>query len=655
MDPEMTEGTRRRVAVACQGGGSHTAFTAGVLDRLLAESEPAYEIVALTGTSGGGICAFLAWYGLVSERDEEAGRERARALLAQVWDDIAATDPVVAATNRLGVWWADARDSGVALPAASPYASGVSAWTTRYLRRALERAVPPDELAHAVATLPETAPTLHLGAVDVERGTFRTFTERDVTIDAVLASAAVPTVFRAVTVDDDGRERRYWDGLFSQNPPVHDLLAGVDVDRKPEEIWLVRINPQRRESVPTDLGAIADRRNELSGNLSVNQELAFIRRVNEWVAAGTLSGPYRQVAVRTVGLDEDRLTTPLTPASKLDCRPAFVAELRAEGRRAATDFLDAERNRRLVRGVVDATWNTDNPAPSAYLTDDFELHAVGAEKRTGPAAYGTYAERVRGAFEGFELRVETSVAERDRVALTWTARGRHVGRCFGVAPSDEVVTFRGVEVARVVETDGGAAVAETWLSLDDVGLTAATRTAGDPPVLQTVVTPVVADVGGAAEARRLAVAHAERLWGHEHDRPAAVARLLVDRSHVFHGTVDDVEGRDAYVAVIQSYREAFPDLRVSVRDVVAEGNRVIVRAAMTGTHRRPFAGVEPSGRRVEAHWAFVHEVSEGRITATGMLDSQRWLRDQLSARPLPARRRDGRAVDEEPGDRRRNP
>jgi hypothetical protein len=76
---------------------------------------------------------------------------------------------------------------------------------------------------------------------------------------------------------------------------------------------------------------------------------------------------------------------------------------------------------------------------------------------------------------------------------------------------------------------------------------------------------------------------------------------------------------------------------------------------MTGTHRRPFAGVEPSGRRVEAHWAFVHEVSEGRITATGMLDSQRWLRDQLSARPLPARRRDGRAVDEEPGDRRRNP
>ncbi|AUV83568.1 hypothetical protein C2R22_19560 [Salinigranum rubrum] len=636
----MSEERRRRVAVACQGGGGHTAFTAGVLDRLLAEPNPAYEIVALTGTSGGGICAFLAWYGLVSEPDEAAGRERARTLLAQVWDDIAATNPVVAATNRLGVWWTHARDSGVALPTAGPYDSGVSTWTEWYLRRALERAVPPEELARVVATLPEGAPTLHLGAVDVRRGTFRTFTERDVTVDAVLASTAIPTLFRAVTVADDGRERQYWDGLFSQNPPVRDLLAGVPTDRKPEEIWLVRINPQRREDVPTTLDAISDRRNELGGNLSVNQELAFIRRVNEWVASGALSEPYRQVAVRCVGLDEDRLDTTLTPASKLDCRPSFIDDLQREGRRAATDFLDAERNRRLVRGTVDALWNTESPAASVYLADDFELHAPDSGEGTGPAAYEAYVGRIRDAFEGFELHVEADVAEGDRVALMWVARGRHVGRLFGVDPSNEVVSLRGVETARVVESEGGPVVAEAWLSVDDTGLVSVRDVTDDPPVPETMATPVVADMGGTAEARELAVAHAERLWG-DHRRPSEVARELVDRSHVFRRALDDVEGRDAYAAFVQSYRDAFPDLRVSVRDVVAEGDRVVVRAAMTGTHRNPFAGVEPSGRRVEARWTFVHEVAEGRITATGMVDDHRWLRDQLSVRPLSVWERDG--------------
>jgi predicted ester cyclase len=70
--------------------------------------------------------------------------------------------------------------------------------------------------------------------------------------------------------------------------------------------------------------------------------------------------------------------------------------------------------------------------------------------------------------------------------------------------------------------------------------------------------------------------------------------------------------------------------------VVAEGDRVVVRAVMTGCHRAPFEGIEPSGRRVEARWTFVHELAAGRIVATGMGDDHRWLRDQLSARPLSA-------------------
>ena len=639
----MTEETRSRVAVACQGGGSHTAFTAGVLDRLLSEPDPAYRIVALTGTSGGAICAFLAWYGLASTDDEAAGRERARTLLTQVWDEIEADDPVTAMANWAGVWLTRARESGAPVPQVSPYDSGVSGWTERYLRSALERAVPPAELARVVASQREqrTGPSLHLGAVDVVRGTFRTFTERDVTVDAVLASAAIPSVFRAATVESDGEERQYWDGLFSQNPPIRDLLAGRAAEEKPEEIWLVRINPQRRETVPTSLEAIGDRRNELAGNLSVSQELAFIRRVNEWVAGGHLPETYRPVAVRTICLDGDDLTPPreLTPASKLDCRPSFVAALTAAGDAAAGQFLVRERNRRLVRGTVDAVWNTASPAAGAYLADDVVLHAAGyASEDAGGDESGTYeayVERFRTALDDLSLRIESDVAAGDRVAVVCTATGRHVGRLFGVEPTDERVSIRLVQIVRVtVDETGTAAVAELWLSVDDAGFawTADASEADDVPVPASLSTPVVDDLASAAEARSAGVANAERLWSGDD-----VADRLVAENHVFRRAGTDVEGREAYAALVASYRAGFPDLQVTVRDVVAEGDRVVVRTAMTARHEGTFEGYEPTGRRVEARWTFVHEVVDGRIVSTGMIDDHRWLLEQLSARPVSTR------------------
>jgi steroid delta-isomerase-like uncharacterized protein len=103
---------------------------------------------------------------------------------------------------------------------------------------------------------------------------------------------------------------------------------------------------------------------------------------------------------------------------------------------------------------------------------------------------------------------------------------------------------------------------------------------------------------------------------------------------VFRRAGRDVEGRAGYEALVASYRTAFPDLRVSVRDAVAEGDRVVVRAAVTGTHEGPFEGLEPSGRRIEVHWTFVHELADGRVASTGMVDEHGWLRDQLTARPV---------------------
>ena len=80
----------RRVVIACQGGASHTAFTAGALEQIFqdyadqsSKHEPAadrYQIIGLSGTSGGSICAFLAWYGLLTD-----GPDRASELLQKFW------------------------------------------------------------------------------------------------------------------------------------------------------------------------------------------------------------------------------------------------------------------------------------------------------------------------------------------------------------------------------------------------------------------------------------------------------------------------------------------------------------------------------------------------------------------------------------------
>jgi NTE family protein len=305
----------RTVALACQGGGSHTAFTGGALQRLLADEN--HRVVALSGTSGGAVCALLAWYGLLTGGAAEAGR-----LLERFWEDTAATSLGDRAANAWLVGLARL-EGRVSLPTVSPYAYPDVAGAA--FTDLLTRHVDVDRLAGLQESPPEDQPLLLLGAADVLSGDFKAFSSRrrEITVNAVLASAAVPLLFRAAK--EGGRY--YWDGLFSQNPPVRELP-----DAGPEEIWVIRINPRARATEPRSVGDIADRRNELAGNLSLEQELYFIRKVNQW--ADRLGDPYRQIAIREIALDLD-----LDVASKLDRRPALLRRLFDAGREQAAAFL----------------------------------------------------------------------------------------------------------------------------------------------------------------------------------------------------------------------------------------------------------------------------------------------------------------------------
>ncbi|MDP3539628.1 MAG: patatin-like phospholipase family protein [Azonexus sp.] len=318
----------KTIAIACQGGGSHTAFSAGVLQAILRNLDPArYRIQGLSGTSGGALCAAIAWYGLLQGKPEHGAE-----MLESFWQEMSSRELPDAISNHFLVWL-QRGSAYLALPEVSPY--HLPNTGQDYLASILKRHIGFARLPHLITA---TSPRLLVGAVEVLSGKFTVFNshhrelEKRITPEALLASAAIPELFRAVPIG----KGIYWDGLFSENPPVRSFLAGSQgKDAKPDEIWVIQINPDQRTTEPTLNSDITDRRNELAGNLSLKQELFFVDQTNQWIAKGWLNAEhFKHVEVRHIPL---RLE--LDYPSKLDRRPSFIESLLTEGRREGLAFL----------------------------------------------------------------------------------------------------------------------------------------------------------------------------------------------------------------------------------------------------------------------------------------------------------------------------
>jgi NTE family protein len=346
-------GNKKRVAIACQGGGSHTAFTAGVLKGLLRSGRlQEHEVVALSGTSGGAVCALLVWHNLL-------GGDAAGAVedLDAFWRDNSATAPHEQIMNNW-ILWASNLQNFVAMPAVSPYFNPFVTLGLEEFKGMLERRVDFEK----VAVQPEdTYPVLLVGAVDVLSGQFKAFhSRRDrISAETILASAAIPTLFRSVRFGGG----TYWDGLFSQNPPVKELT-----DERPDELWVIQINPRKTAHEPKTMAEIADRRNELSGNLSLYQELGFIEKIDQMLEQGRLphDDKYKQIVVRVIELARSRLSRSLGTASKLNRDPRFIQDLISHGELRAEEFLAAL--------AFEEAWKSRDPeAVMAFFAEDATL------------------------------------------------------------------------------------------------------------------------------------------------------------------------------------------------------------------------------------------------------------------------------------------
>jgi NTE family protein len=340
--------TKKKIAIACQGGGSHTAFTAGVLKKMLAEGvHRKIDLVALSGTSGGAICATTCLYGLL--KTANGSTSPPYKLLVDFWNANSANSTWEKAFNAMAIGATRMIQQGL-IPSytADPYHTDhlMSYWQSLSPREEfldfqlmLENYIDFSELQSLIKP---SSPRLFLGAVDILSGDFKVFDSlnpKEIRAETIMASAGIPTLFKAVEIDGTA----YWDGLFSQNPPVADFLK-TDMKKRPDEIWVIKINPIRRKKIPNTGADIIDRRNELAGNLSLLKQIQFIEFINNLLNKGALNEElqkkYKPVKIRWIAMSEE-MTDSLDYSSKLERDSEFIGRLMDEGEKQAEEFLNS--------------------------------------------------------------------------------------------------------------------------------------------------------------------------------------------------------------------------------------------------------------------------------------------------------------------------
>jgi len=293
---------RPKVALALQGGGAHGAFTWGVLDRLLEDNIP---IGAICGVSSGAILGTLLVQGLV-----RSGTSGARQEMRGLWRRVAEAhnlSPFQGGPLDRWLFGWDLSNSimwrgwEMAMRLFSP--AQLNPFGHNPLRRLLADLLQPALLTHP------SAPRLTVAATDVETGQAVLFSNADITVEVLLASACLPFVFPAVRIGN----RAFWDGGYAGNPPLGPLLTPP----LPEELILIRAQPARRPGVPATPMEITNRLNEIACHNVLAAELATL-----------------PASVRLTIYDADSALLDLPISSKFNGEAEFLSELFDAGRAA---------------------------------------------------------------------------------------------------------------------------------------------------------------------------------------------------------------------------------------------------------------------------------------------------------------------------------
>jgi NTE family protein len=331
---------KKRINLALQGGGTYGAFTWGVLDHLLEDDRLTVE--GISGTSAGAVNAVMLADGLT-----RGGPDEARKRLADFWRaaSVGGDLPAVqrAVTNQLFSMlptegstfkWLSAWSQSL-----SPY--DINPLNINPLKDLIERFVD----FEALRADPRQ---IFIAATNVQTGRLHIFPHDKISAEAVMASACLPAVFRAVEIDGVP----YWDGGYLGNPVLYPFFRSTDT----EEVLIVQINPLERKKIPHSTRDIMARVSEITFNSALMGELRAIEFVNRLIEQGRLphgTGPneYRHIKVHRIVLEG--LGERFAAAGKLRNDYETFELLRKLGQRAARRFLDAHYDEIGVQSSVD--------------------------------------------------------------------------------------------------------------------------------------------------------------------------------------------------------------------------------------------------------------------------------------------------------------
>ena len=340
--PTTAATTRKHpIDLALQGGGSHGAFTWGVLDRLL--EDDTLEIAAISGTSAGAMNAVALAAGLM-----DGGREGARRVLRRFWERVAELSPFHRLqTSPLGALLGPANEWIAPLmkpwtepikQAAEAVGSQLSPYQLNPLNLNPLRDIPRDtvdfeRVRHCHKT------QLFVAATQVRTGALRVFNQQELTADMVLASACLPLMFQAVEIEGEA----YWDGGYAGNPSLLPLVE----ERRAEDLLLVQINPTQREAVPSSARDILDRINEVTFNASLIKEMRTLALMKQLIGDKPHKDSpelFKQLhRLRVHMIDGGASLAPLGAESKTNTQWAFLSQLHELGRTAAQGWLERHR------------------------------------------------------------------------------------------------------------------------------------------------------------------------------------------------------------------------------------------------------------------------------------------------------------------------
>ncbi|MDO4704707.1 MAG: patatin-like phospholipase family protein [Comamonadaceae bacterium] len=341
----MDKKKKHTINLALQGGGSHGAFTWGVLDALLEDGRLRFD--GISGTSAGAMNATVlasgfaaaAQLGLPAEQARQKGRELARQALRKFWEAVGTLGTFFAATpSNVAAQWMPWLKPFMA-PSLTPAQS--NPMDINPLRSLLRQNV--DFQAIARHQGKGLVPRLFIGATNVRTGRSKVFQDDEITLDALMASACLPQIFNAVEIDGE----HYWDGGYSGNPAIYPLIYNT----KSDDVLLVQINPIETGAMPQTMSEIQERINEVTFNSSLLAELRAIEFVRRLLSEGRLDDSrYKDMHMHRI--DGGAFLQTFGSDSKLRADIGFLHKLFAGGRACAEQWLGTHRSDLGVRSTL---------------------------------------------------------------------------------------------------------------------------------------------------------------------------------------------------------------------------------------------------------------------------------------------------------------